>query len=445
MNKICVSAGLVALGAVTAHAQYAPGLSSMETTKPWAISATLRGFYDDNYLTLPKTVPETLPNGSVTYVQGARSSFGVEVSPSLSYNRSLADTLLSATYTYDMRWYQDQGTTDQTHEFNAKLAHEFSERYKLQLNESFVSAQEPEVLDPSVITEPLRIAGNNIRNTGSMDFTAQMTKLFDLHVGYVNTLYAYQQNAGDENPPGSFASYSALLDRIDQTAAVDLRWKALPETTGVLGYQFEDLDYTSPEYIIYPGTNPLTGAPTLGYRSDSRNQISDFVYVGADQSFSPNLNASLRIGGQLIDYYNQGTTEFSPYVDGSVTYQYMPQSTAQLGLRSGHNSTDVAGTVGTTPVLDEDTTTIYFNVNHRVNQRFTAAVMGQAQFSQYNGGGPQFNGLEEDLYLLNLNLAYHFTPWLTGETGYSYTKLNSQLPDRAYTRNQIYLGVRATY
>ena len=49
----------------------------------------------------------------------------------------------------------------------------------------------------------------------------------------------------------AYPSYSALLDRMDQTAAVDLRWKALPETTGVLGYSFENLDYTSPEYIIF--------------------------------------------------------------------------------------------------------------------------------------------------------------------------------------------------
>ena len=75
---------------------------------------------------------------------------------------------MSATYTYDMRWCQDNGgTTDQTHQLNAKLDHEFSERYKVQLNESFVISQEPQVIDPAVETTPLRVPGNNIRNTGS--------------------------------------------------------------------------------------------------------------------------------------------------------------------------------------------------------------------------------------------------------------------------------------
>jgi hypothetical protein len=451
MKRICVSAGLVALGAVAAQAQYAPGLSTTETTKPWALTATIRGFYDDNYLTLPKTIAVgTNPNGSTKYGSGARDSFGSELSPSVSYNHSSPDTLLSATYTYDMRWYQDNGgTTDQTHQFNVALNHQFSERYKLQLNESFVVAQEPLVIDPAVVTTPLRVPGNNVRNTGSLDFTAQLTRLFDIHLGYANTVYAYQVNAGDEFPANSYPSYSALLDRMDQTWAVDLRWHVLPETTGVLGYQFEHLNYTSPEFILPPAVDIFTGVPIPGYTASSRDTDSDYIYVGADQAFTPNLNGSIRAGAQFVDYYNYGSSSVSPYIDASITYQYMPQSMAQLGVKSSHNATDVSGFAGvaTSPVLDEETTTVYFSVNHRVTQRFTAALMGQAQYSGYHGGGIQYNGVDENLYYITLSLAYHFTPWLAGETGYTYSKLNSDDPlgGRSYARNQIYIGVRATY
>src|SRR5208282_145116 len=196
MKRICLSAGLVALGAVAAHGQYAPGLSSMETTKPWSLSGTVRGFYDDNFLTLPKTIPGTVPG---TFVTGARSSFGVEASPSVAYNHSVEDTLLSASYVYDIRWYQNHiGSTDQTHQFNARLDHEFTERYKLTVNESLVVAQEPGILDTAVISTPLRVEGSNVRNTGTLDLMMQMTRLFDIHIGYGNTVYAYSQNAGDE-------------------------------------------------------------------------------------------------------------------------------------------------------------------------------------------------------------------------------------------------------
>src|SRR5208282_2504877 len=99
------------------------------------------------------------------------------------------------------------------------------------------------------ISTPLRVEGSNVRNTGTLDLMMQMTRLFNIHIGYGNTVYAYSHNTGDEIVPNSSASYSALLDRMDQTAAVDLRWKAQPQTTGVLGYQYEHVNYTSPEFI----------------------------------------------------------------------------------------------------------------------------------------------------------------------------------------------------
>jgi hypothetical protein len=434
MKRICVSAGLIALGAAAAHAQYAPGLSTLDMSKPWSFSGVVRGFYDDNYLTLPKTYP----SGGVFL--HSRDSFGIEASPAIYYNHSVEDTLLSASYVYDVHWYEDRnGTTDQTHQFNAKMDHEFSERYKMTVSDSFVVSQDPGVLDPTVTSNPLRVPGSNIRNTGTLDFTLQMTRLFDLHVGYANTVYAYQQNAGDEYPANSYASYSALLDRIDQTAAVDLRWKATPETTGVLGYSFENLDYTSPEYIIFP--SPFSP----GYRADSRDSDVHYLYIGADESFTPKLNASIRVGGEYLDYYNDHTHDISPYVDASLTYQYMPDSTAQFGVKQLHNATDEAGygIAGTGPVLDEESTYVYMSISHRLTQRFTASALGQAQYSVFNGGGA--DGLREDYYIANINLAYHFTPWLTGETGYNYNKLNTELADRGYTRDIVYLGIRAIY
>jgi len=44
-----------------------------------------------------------------------------------------------------------------------------------------------------------------------------------------------------------------------------------------------------------------------------------------------------------------------------------------------------------------------------------------------------------------MNLAYHINPWWMTELGYNYSKLNSEIPYRSYTRNMVYVGVRATY
>jgi hypothetical protein len=433
------------------QAQYAPGLTPLETTQPWSVAASLRGFYDDNYLTLPKS-SDPVP------------SWGTEITPSAAINHSAENTLVSASYIYDLQWYENHSSTDQSHQFNARLEHEFSERYKLSLNESFVIAQEPTVIDPSIVSTPLRVNGNNVRNTGTIDFTDSLTKNLDLHMEYANTVYAYQQtarsvvgygqnqptdinpNTGDPYGTLPEPSRSAQLDRMEQLATLDLRWKATPETTGILGYQFGHTGYTAPEYIIFPTPryNPTTST-NAGYLSNIRNSDSHFVFVGADESFTPDLTGSIRAGAEYLDYYNFHTSRLSPYVDASLTDQYLPGCSAQLGVKHIHNSTDVVGIQGTTPVMDEESTAVYVSDTHKLTDRFTATVMGQAQFSTFVGGGSGYDGKMDDFYILQVNLAYHFNPWLLTEAGYNYSKLNSDLPSRAYTRDVVYLGFRAMY
>src|SRR5262249_8022957 len=109
MKKIITSAGLVALGATGLQAAYAPGLSRMETTKPWTVSASLRGFYDDNCSAVPDSV--------------ARSSFGVEVRPSAGFNFFPTEqSYIGLQYVYSMKYYEDRvdHKVDQSHEFDAK-------------------------------------------------------------------------------------------------------------------------------------------------------------------------------------------------------------------------------------------------------------------------------------------------------------------------------------
>jgi hypothetical protein len=392
------------------------------------------------------------------------SSWGAEVIPSATVYHSAEDTIVSASYLYDLRWEENRSQTDQTHEFNGRLEHEFSERYKLSVSDSFVVAQEPTVIDPSVISSPLLHEGNNVRNTGAVDFTDSLTKTLDLHVGYANTVYHYQETEGEVigwpfSPAAAFPvqaqpSYSADLDRMEQLAKLDLHWKITDDTTGILGYQYGHTAYTSPEYIIYPSgiyatrfyEPPLApGVGNAGYTSDSRNSDSHFGFVGVDESFTPELTASLRVGAEYLDYYNFHTSRVSPYADANLTDQYLPNCSAQVGVKEIHNSTDVVGSAGTTPVLDEQSTAIYASDTHKLTDRLTASVMGQAQLSTFVGGGAGYNGRSEQFYVVQANLAYHWNPWLLTEAGYNYDKLNSELQNRAYTRDFVYLGVRATY
>ena len=424
----------MAVSAASLQAAYAPDLTTMEKAKPWSVSASLRGFYDDNYTTTSShsSVPGLKP----------RDSFGFEVSPSASLNLPLDQTFIGLSYIYSLRWYEDRTSdkADHSHQFNGKLDHAFSERYKLELNESFALAQEPEILDPSgTLSSPLRVEGNNLRNTASGTFSAQLTQLLGLELGYGNTIYDYEQTQEDiiSDPllfpgnPFGLNSRSALLDRMEHQATANLRWQALRQTVGVLGYQFGWTAYTSDDPLQF------------GIKPSDRDNRSHKWYVGADHNFNAKLNGSVRVGGEYVEYFNDpsGRTSIGPYADASLTYSYLTGSYLQAGLKHEHVATDLFAPAGSSNFIqDQEATSVYASVVHKLTSRITGSLLAQYQHSSFDGADGNDN-----YFKAGLNLAYRINPFLLAETGYNYDRLASDFPDRSYTRNYVYVGIRATY
>jgi hypothetical protein len=435
MKKLLVCVGLAAIGTSNMRAQFNPGLTPDEMTKAWSVAGEVRGFYDDNYL--------TVPNG-----QGKRNSYGFEVSPQASFNHSVDETSFNANYVYDLKYYDDRQITDQTHIFNANLNHTFSEAYNMQAGETFIYSKEPTVLNGAgLVATPLRTSGDNFHNTGTLAGSAELTKTLTLKASYANNLYAYTQLFGDvpgqtaAPGPGSIPSFSALLDRIEQLGSLSADWQATDALHALLGYQYQNIDYTSPEAIIYGGT------PATSVFSKSRNNDSHFFFVGADYQINSQLTASLRAGGQYVQYDNAPThtSTVDPYVDASLTWQYMQNSSAIVGVKNQHNATDVVGAVDSSgnPVLDTTATAVYVNLTQTIAGALTGSVLGQWQHSEFNGGS--VNGQSENFMVFGLNLGYRFNPYFSADTGYNWNKLVSDVNGRDYTRNQVYIGVKGEY
>lgn len=423
MKKLITTASVAALGAVSLQAAYAPGLTEIERSKPWSVSATLRGFYDDNYTTSPDAL--------------ARDSFGFEISPSISFNTSLDQTLISASYVYGMKYYEDRttGSADHSHQFNGALSHAFTERHKIDLSESFVVAQEPSIIEPpGPAATFLRSDGDNIRNLASINYTGELTRVLSLLLGYQNSIYDYEQGG-----PGG---RSAVLDRLEHLATINLRWQAIPTTIGVLGYQFGVVDHTSNDSL--DAATPFTG---IYVDPEVRDNISHYVYVGVDHTFTHQLNASVRVGGQFTEYNNAlpGMEEnaANPYADASLTWTYNPGSFLQAGIRHSRYQTDVAFFGGALPTLDQEVTALYASVNHRITPKLTGRLMGQWQSSGFQGGAA--NDQDDQFWMLGASLGYQINQWLAAEAGYNYDKLDSDLAGRSFDRNRIFIGLRATY
>ena len=83
---------------------------------------------------------------------------------------------------------------------------------------------------------------------------------------------------------------------------------------------------------------------------------------------------------------------------------------------------------------------------HKFTQKITGSLLGQVQYSSFQGG--TFDGETETSYLLNLSVEYALTKHFSAEFGYIYETLvagSNASFDRGYSRNQVYMGVRASY
>ncbi len=429
MKKIAAFASFAAFGAMSlplAQAQstysLAPQLSQQELSKPWSISASLRGFYDDNWNTANKAL-------------NPQHSFGGEISPAFSLNLPMEQTYIGLNARYTGRYYENRANNSWENEFQfgAVLNHQFSERFKLEFNDSFVYSQNPDVINApnTAFATPLRSNQNSKRNSANINFTFGLTPTVSLVLGYGNNWYSYQQKGN--------ASLSALLDRVEHNVPLSVRWQVKPSTTLIAGYAYGRTDYLSSEFLDVAGTV----APK------TRNSESHYGFLGVDHAFTETLSASVRGGAQYVMYPNAAAnaagSSVSPYVDASLNWSYRPSAYVALGVRHSRNATDVAFDPINNPITDQESTTVYLNVSHPITPKLTVSALAQAQFSSFNRVG---GNIGENYYLAGLTFAYSINQFLSAEAGYNYDRLTSDLDStslRSYSRNRVFLGLRATY
>lgn len=427
MKKIFITVGLAAASTAFLPLANAQEVESSTPVKWWNVSGKLRGFYDDNYLVTQKKT----------------GSFGFELSPRLTANWDLQQTDIGIRYTYGMYYYLDRATKgqnpiDHTHQGDLWFDHAFNSRMKLNLNDSLVVAQDPQLVNGGAMN---RVGGNNVANHGNGTFTVDWTRKFSTATYYENDLYIYSdaQN-GSNTPPGTNPSNATLLNRMEQRVGTDLQWHFQPETMGFVGYAFSWVRYTGGQQI----TLPYLGTPIY---SDARNYNAHYIYVGASHVFTPSLSGSAKVGATYVDSYNnpiQSSTSWAPYADINATYTYIPGSYLQLGFRQIINSTDIVAPNSQGQLTQyQQSSVVYGTLNHQFTSKLHGSLIGQYQFSKYEDGA--YGGQGDNMLSLGVNLNYQITQHLAAEAGYNFDELFSNLSGRGYTRNRVYLGLGANY
>ena len=435
MKRIVASVGLVALGAATFPSSNAQSVIGGDGTKPWTVSASLRGFYDDNVDTAATKTKKT---------------FGFEVSPTIGFEFPMDQTTASLLYTYSYKYYDKQPAhqsdhADQTHTIAARLIHAFSERTSLSLADSFVIGQEPDILRAGNSTAAFnRIPGNNIRNYGNMTLNHQFTRQFGMEVGYANVLHDYEDRGASTNGLNQIVvSRSGILDRIEQSIHLDARWTVQPSTVALIGYQFSFTDYTGNEPIGFVAT------PVI-HRifSSSRDSYSHYGYVGVEHKFRPDLTGSVRVGAVAADYYNSPdhASNISPYVNANLRYEYSKDGSISVGISHDNNATDAFTIQNLSITHDVESTVAFASITHRLLPSLYGTLMGTYQHSMFNGG--LFNNSSEDYYIFSAALDYRINRHVSATLSYNYDRLDSPVGGaavRGFDRNRVYLGATFTY
>lgn len=437
MKKIVASVGLVALSASSLQALNV-GMAS-DTGRFWSVSAALRGFYDDNINTISEDAQ--LPSGS------SRDSFGFEVSPAVFLNFPLEQTTIGLSYVYDFKYYDERPVNqtenyDMTHSFNVAVNHAFSERYQLSAKDSFAIGQEPDLLRAGNTYNTFqRIPGDNLRNYGVVDFSAQITPRIGADLGYGNTLFRYANDEPFVDSVGNISpSYAGLLDVMDQTIHLDGRIQVRPQTIGVLGYQFRMLDYTADEPI---GGNVFV--PLSLFMSDVRNLYGHYIYGGLDHNFRPDLTGSFRVGGMYNDYYNNPEqNNWAPYAMVSLRYTYNPGSYVEAGFTYDFTSGNSFSNQGRNDLtMGAYASSLYGVVHHQITRKLAGSVMLQYQNNAYYGGS--LDDMCQEYFLAYIGLEYQITRYFSAQVGYNYDNVWGDLDLQNYDRNRVYIGVTASY
>ena len=429
MKKLFLSVGLVAAGTAGLQAAYAPD-QGPDATRMWSLSGSLRGFYDNNYTT-----------GS-----SASGSGGFEVSPQVSINVPMQQTEFGMRFIYGLYYYQarenqNQNPIDQTFRTDLWLDHAFTERVQTRVEDTFLIAQDPEFNTGNPLALGTRTTQSYLANNGAVTLNTEWTRQFSTALHYHSDFYDYQNNGTTTNNlVTNGASLAGTLNRIGNSIGLDFQWHQSPETMFFVGYQFSQVNYT--------GDEPIAVNPTGGYYfSDSRNSRSQAVYVGSSHTFNPELVFSGRFGAQYSDYYNNSSTSqnaWNPYGNLSLTYTYQPGSYAEIGVNESMNSTDeVAADAKNGITVSQQSSVIYGSINQQLTPKLRGSLVGQLQFSSYNGG--TYDGDVDDLYTVGLNFSYAFNRHFSADIGDNFDNLVSKIPGRGYTRNEVYAGVTATY
>jgi hypothetical protein len=368
---------------------------------PFQFSVNVRTGYDDNVNNAPtmeQGSPFTYGSAAITYEFGSpRTKLSLGVGGGLTYywDNVRGDPTNSGNNNYDVNSY-----------LNLSLTHKVNPRLTLNLVTYLTYQTEP---DFSIGQGINRRSGNYFYTSDRGSVSYLWTPRFS-----TNTSYTFGALHYDDNAVGFFDN------RVENTFGNEFRFLIQPTTTIVVEYRLQ----------------------IINYESIPRDSTTNFALAGFDHTFSPQLNISLRGGGQFRDE-QEGASSSSPYFEGTLNYAVGKQTVVSWTNRYSIEEPDTALNPS------RETFRTGLNAQHNITARVSGTLAAFYEHDDYqaaqNALGVTNTAFTEESVDVALTLRYAVTRHLGLETGYNYTDVWSDQPFRGYTRNRYWGGLNLTF
>lgn len=168
---------------------------------------------------------------------------------------------------------------------------------------------------------------------------------------------------------------------------------------------------------------------------DDVDAQSHFFLVGVDQAWSQRSSGSFRVGAEF--YKSDRTENTSPYAEVAFSYLVARKTTARWFGSVGYDAAEIGGYDSRYAVRTG------LNVHHQITKRL--GINGGASYAYSSFEGGPGSDVTEHSLLLSTGISYQVLENLAFDARYSYSILKSDDALREFSRNNISLGVTASF
>ena len=350
------------------------------TTLPFQLSLYTAVGYDDNVFS---SHSDRIGSGFTTFAVNLASHIGNE--------RTRFD--FGASLGFDYYWDKPGKSITPDLGLNLKFTHQITPRLALAITSYATFASEPDLRSG---VSPVTGEGNYFYTTNTIALAYQWTPRFSTVTSYTANFFIYDAS-----------SFGDSLNRWESLISQQFRLQIVPTVTAVAEYRFGYIDYFH----------------------NNLNSISNFALVGADVDLSARLSFELRAGAEFRDYESglYGSL-IDPYFESTLTYLYQPESSIQWYNRYGFEEPDLS---------------TGYRSTFRTGLRIVHALAGRTRlfggiyYSHDSYHDPSFS---ENTLQIDVGLSYQLTRSLQLTAGYTFQRDFSDIADRDYYRDRVFIG-----